>query len=144
MQRQYIPITIIVRGMLQGVTDVKPVLYNVSKSLDIYGAAKEPVEVIIPNQELAPESSDGYYRFAAVLLRQQSAYDASMELRFKSDGREVTAGYPFGKMLYEAGEDISLGNQKPVVMDIVIGGGSIYLTISVAEWKRHTTLDITY
>ena len=143
-ERQYIPMTIIVRGMLQGISDVQPSVTSVSKSFDFNSAATADKQTIFPTEVLSPQVSGGYYQFNTVLMTQQNATDACLDLDFKMDGKPVTVGYPLGEELYKIGEDISLSDQKPIIVDLVIGGGSIFFTISVSDWEQHATIDITY
>lgn len=143
-QRQYIPVTIIVRGMLQNISDVQPVITSVSQGFDFNSAATGDKGTIFPAEVRSPQTVAGYYQFNALMLTQQSATEASLELDFKSDGRPVKVNYPLGEELYKIGENISLSGQKPVVVDLVIGGGTVFFTISVSDWERHATIDIIY
>lgn len=143
-ERQYIPVTIIIRGLLQNVTDIKPALTCVSNSLDFYGSATAASVTIVPEELKAPLQDNDYYQYSTLLLTQQSATEATLELKLKTDGRDVHASYPIGIMLQEMGEDISLGGQMPVVLDIVIGSGNIFLTLKVTDWETHASIDITY
>lgn len=143
-QRQYIPVTIIVRGMLQNISDVQPVITSVSQGFDFNSAATGDKGTIFPAEVRSPQTAAGYYQFNALMLTQQSATEASLELDFKSDGRPVKVNYPLGEELYKIGENISLSGQKPVVVDLVIGGGTVFFTISVSDWEQHATIDIIY
>lgn len=142
--RQHIPITIIVRGMLQGISDVQPVITRVSRCFDFNGSAIPEDRNIYPARVASPVRNTGYYQFSALMMTQPSATDAVLELHFKSDGIPGMVSYPLGEQLYQIGENISLANQKPVIIDLVMGAGSIFLTVTVSDWASHATIDITY
>lgn len=142
--RQHIPLTIFVRGMLQGISEVKPVVTRVSRSFDFYGRATSQTGSIYPAVVATPVQNGGYYQFKALMMTQPNAADAILELYFKSDGNAMMISYPLGEQLYMNGENISLTNQNPVIVDLVMGGGSIFLTLNVSDWTIHKTIEITY
>ena len=47
-------------------------------------------------------------------------------------------------MLSDMGEDISLVNQNPIILDLTIGTASVLLVIRVSDWTRHGIFTITY
>ena len=143
-ERQYIPVTIIVRGMIQNLSDIQPSLATVSNTLDFNSGATGDMERIYATEVRSPQASDGYYQFNTLMITQQSATAATLELDFKSDGNPVKVSYPLGEKLLEIGEDISLSDQKPVIVDLVIGSGSVFFTIDVSGWTQHANIDITY
>ena len=142
--RQHIPLTIFVRGMLQGISEVQPVVTSVSRSFDFNGRATSSLGTLYPTGVASPSQNGGYYQFKALMMTQPNATDAVLELYFKSDGEARMVSYPLGEQLYQIGEDISLTNQKPVIIDLVMGGGSIFLTLNVSDWTNHDTIEITY
>ena len=143
-QRQHIPVTIIVRGQTEGVRDIRPVLNNVSREFDFYGSAAGPLGQLIPDRVIAPSVPEGHYIFHTMLYTQQSATQAELELSFNRAGENMNARYPIGEMLQQIGEDISLCDQRPIIIELVLGNGSVFLTISIADWKRHSVIEITY
>lgn len=142
--RQHIPLTIIVRGMLLGISEVQPVVTRVSHGFDFNGRATSKTGSIIPTGVASPAQNDGYYQFNALMMTQPNATDAILELYFKIDGESRMVSYPLGEQLYRSGENISLTNQKPVIVDLVMGGGSIFLTLTVSDWISHDTIEITF
>ena len=143
-ERQHIPVTVIVRGMLQGLTDIRPAFGNISGSLMYDGTAAGALGVLVPTLVKSPGDGDSYYMYKTLILTQASATDAVLNLHFLKDGRAVETTYPVGEMLAELGEDISATNQNPIVIDLTIGAADILLTIRVSDWSRHGIYTITY
>ncbi|MBQ9584331.1 MAG: FimB/Mfa2 family fimbrial subunit [Bacteroidales bacterium] len=143
-QRRFIPVTIIVRGMISSVVDIEPVLTQVSSGFDFNGNPAGKLAVTHPKLTHTPDSEADYYTFESLLLNQPSATDAGLELTYSSGGRERRTSYPLGRMLLEEGEDISLANGNPVVVDLVLGQGNIFLTIEIEQWQAHDVIDITF
>ena len=143
-QREYIPVLIIVRGDTEGVSDVAPRLCNISTAFSYDGRSAGPLESLRPQRVYPPEARDGEYLFQTMLYTQQSATQASLELSFMRDGRLVGGSYSIGEMLTEMGEDISLRNRNPIIIDLLLSGGGVFLTLKVADWMRHSVIDITY
>ena len=143
-QRRYIPVTIFVRGMIANLKDIQPSLTSVSNSFDFNGNATGNLDKDYLKMIIEPDTPEGYYQFETLMLNQPSATDAGLELTFIEDGAQRRASYPLGKMLYEDGEDITLADGKPIVVDLMLGSGNIFLTIGVADWQQHDVIDIIY
>ena len=143
-QRQYIPVTVIVRGMLQGISDIRPTLEFISGSLLYGGAATGEKGSLYPVLVHTPSADASYYMYKTMILTQASATEATLNLHFLKNGTSVDATYPVGEMLVELGEDISATNQNPIVIDLAIGAADILLTIKVSDWSRHGIYTITY
>ena len=142
-ERQHIPVTIIVRGMLQGLSDIRPTFGNISGSLMYNGAAAGTRGILVPLMVKSPGDGDPYYMYKTLLLTQASATDAVLNLHFLKDGKAVETSYPVGEMLASIGEDISATNQNPIVIDLTIGAADILFSIKVSDWTSHI-YTITY
>lgn len=143
-QRRYVPVTIIVRGMINNISEVTPTLTRISQSFDYNGNPMGKLVASYPKMTVKPKTPEDYYQFELVLLTQQNATDAGLELSYSEDGLIRKASYPLGKMLLEEGEDISLADGHPILLDLMLGRGNIFLTIEIEEWKQHDVIDITY
>ena len=143
-ERQYIPVTVIVRGMLQGISDIRPTLEFISGSLLYGGVATGDKGPLLPVLVHTPSDDASYYMYQTMILTQVSATEATLNLHFVKNGNSVDASYPVGEMLVELGEDISATNQNPIVIDLAIGTADILLTIKVSDWSRHGIYTITY
>lgn len=143
-ERQFIPVTIIVRGMLQGISNIQPALSSISDCLDYNGEATGAREILVPRLISSPENGQGYFLYKTMILTQQSASDATLELQFERNGKTIKGEYPVGEMLLEIGEDITLRDRNPIVLDLTIGAADILLTIKVIDWVTHGVFTITY
>jgi hypothetical protein len=143
-ERQHIPVTVIIRGMLNGLSDVKPEFDNISGCLMYNGAATGARGVLVPQMVKSPGNGDSYYMYKTLMLTQASATDVVLNLHFVKDGNAVETTYPVGEILAEMGEDISATNQKPIVIDLTIGAADILFSITVSNWTRHGIYTITY
>lgn len=142
--RQYIPVTIIVRGMLQNITGIRPVLENISGALLYDGMAAGSTGTVVPVPTETGGGASQYYMYQTMILTQTSATAAQLRLSFERDGIPVEGVYPVGEMLCEMGEDISRVNQNPIIIDLTIGTASVLLVIRVSDWTRHGIFTITY
>lgn len=143
-ERQFIPVTVILRGMIQGLTDIQPAFGNISGSLLYGGTATGRKGTLIPILVHTPQDDAYYYMYKTIILTQASATEAALDLHFARNGRTVDMTYPVGEMLAELGEDISSTNQNPIVIDLAIGTADILITIKVSNWTRHGIYTITY
>lgn len=143
-ERQFIPVTIIIRGMLQGISNIRPALNFISDCLDYNGEAKGIPQILIPKLISSPHQGQGYYLYRTMILTQQSATDAHLELEFERNGKTIKGDYPVGEMLLEIGEDISQRDQNPIVLDLTLGATDIFVTIKVIDWVTHGVFTITY
>ena len=143
-ERQYIPVTVIIRGMIQGLSDIRPALANISGGLMYGGKATGGPGTLVPVLIHTPAEGSPYYMYKTMILTQTSATEAVLNLHFANNGRTVDMTYPVGEMLVELGEDISAVNQNPIVIDLTIGTADILVTIRVSDWSRHGIYTITY
>ena len=143
-ERQYIPVTVILRGMIQDLSDIQPALENISGSLLYGGAATGEKGTLMPVLVHTPQDDANYYMYKTIILTQTRATEAALNLHFVKNGRSVDMKYPVGEMLVELGEDISATNQNPIVIDLSIGTADILITIKVSNWTRHGIYTITY
>ncbi len=142
MQRQYRPVTIIVRGMLSGISGLSPVLTGVSGGLSFTGAGRGEGARLVPEQEA--DSPEGICIFRTMLLTQPSAVNLRLKLFFLQGGKARESEYPLGEMLLAQGEDISTGGGNPVVVDLTVGSASILFTLKCNGWTTHGIYEITY
>lgn len=142
--RQYIPVTIIVRGMLQNITDIRPVLENISGSLLYDGMATGGTGTLVPVPTETGSGEAPYHMYQTMIMTQTSATAAQLRLSFVRDDIRIDNTYPVGEMLSDMGEDISLVNQNPIILDLTIGTASVLLVIRVSDWTRHGIFTITY
>lgn len=142
--RQYIPVTIIVRGQLGGITNMDPVLGNISDRLTFTGIATGTAGSSRPFLVSAPKSPEGHYLYRTVILTQPTATAADLTVQFERDGHAHRSVLPIGRMLLEIGEDISLPGRNPVVLDITIGTANLFFTIKVDGWTTHGVYEITF
>lgn len=143
-ERQYIPVTIIIRGMLSGISSLSPELDNVSDRLSFNGRAtgsRVRYKAVLVE---GPDSGHGYYLFKTMMLTQATATDATLNLDFTRDGRPLRNTFPLGQILSDIGEDISKTGRNPVVIDLTIGTASIYLTVQVNDWVTHGVFAINF
>ena len=141
--RQYIPVTIIIRGQIGGITNLDPVLGNISDRLTFTGVATGAAGNSRPLLVSAPTSPEGYYLYRTMILTQASATKANLTVQFERGGLAHRSVLPLGRMLLEIGEDISLTGRNPIVLDITIGTANIFLTIKVNGWTSHGVYEIT-
>ena len=143
-EREHIPVTIFVRGKTEGISHLEPVLEQVGAAFSFNGDAVGDLARTYPQLVASPEGGAAFYCYKALLFTQQSATKARLELNYTYDGRSRSAEYPLGEMLLEMGEDISLSNQNPIVIDLVLGSESIFITIQVSDWEKHGVIEVTY
>lgn len=143
-ERQFIPVTIIVRGMLQGISGVKTSLKGISDCFDYTGNATGRELTLVPQLVSGPDSAEGYYLFRTLLMTQPTSESAVLGLEFLRFDTKVSGVYPVGKMLLEAGEDISLRDQRPIVIELTIGSADIQVAIKINDWTTHGVFTITY
>ena len=141
--RQFIPVTIIVRGMLGGITRIDAELGHISSRLSFTGAATGAAGAIHPRLDKTPASNGGYYLYRTMILTQTSATAATLSIEFDRDGHTFHSSFPLGEMLLSSGEDISLTSQKPIILDLTVGTANILLTIKVEDWTAHGVFEIT-
>jgi len=137
-------VTIFVRGKTEGISHLEPVLEQVGAAFSFNGDAVGDLARTYPQLVISPEGGAAFYCYKALLFTQQSATKARLGLNFTCDGRSRSAEYPLGEMLLEMGEDISLSNQNPIVIDLVLGSESIFITIQVSDWEKHGVIEVTY
>lgn len=146
-QRQYRPVTIVVRGMLSGISGLKCVLTGVSGGLAFTGGGRGEIGRLVPElvKEQAEAQGDvGPYVYRTMLLTQPAADELQLKLFFMRNGEVRESGYPLGKMLLSQGEDISEGGGNPIVVDITVGSASILFTLKCNGWTTHGIYEITY
>ena len=143
-ERQFIPVTIIIRGMLQGISWVNPTLKGINDCFDYNGNATGSPLILLPRLVSGPESSDGCYLYRTMIMTQTRSDNAVLGLEYERNGARVSGEYPVGRMLLEAGEDISLRDQRPIVIELTIGTSDILLSIKVNDWTTHGVFTITY
>ncbi len=148
-KRQYRPVTIIVRGMLGGISGLKTVLTGVSGGLGFTGGGRGDGGRLVPEQISGPgqvqdASAAGQYIYRTMLLTQPSADSVQLKLFFMRNGQARESSYPLGRILLSQGEDIREGGGNPVVVDLTIGSASILFTLKCNGWTAHGTYEITY
>lgn len=143
-QREHIPVTIIVRGNTAGISNVRPVIENVSREFTFDGSASGTLGSVTAAVAREADVPAGQYIFHTLLYTQRSATDANLILHYDSSGEARKVEYPVGEMLLELGEDISMRDQNPIIIDLVFGSSSVFLTLKVADWQRHSVIEITY
>jgi len=143
-ERQYIPVTIIIRGITANISAIQPALSGISANLDFAGRARGPEGIQLPERISAPEQENNYYLYKTMIMTQPRAEGLHLDLKFIRDGESLRSEYPLGEMLMAMGEDISKTDQKPVLVDIAIGSTSIQFTLKVEDWTTHGVYAITY
>lgn len=142
--RQYIPVTIIVRGMIGGISNLAPEFDYISSTFSYMGdpagarAKNSPALVSLPSEERY------YYLYRTMILTQENSQEAVLNLDYDRDEKSEHSSFPIGRVLLESGVDISVKGQNPVIVDLTIGSASIFLNISVADWETHGVYEITY
>ncbi|MBO4558193.1 MAG: hypothetical protein J5693_06260 [Bacteroidales bacterium] len=142
-ERQFIPVTILVRGMIEGISAVRPVLVDAKSVFSVASQSRQAPGAIYPKEVSSPATGGSYYHFQSLLMTQERATNLSLALSFVRDGRQVETSYPIGQMLLEQGEDISLSDRNPIIIDLVIGSASVFLTIRIEDWVTHAVIEIT-
>ncbi len=141
-QRQYRPVTIIVRGMLSSISGISPVLTGVSGDLSFTGAGRGELSRLVPEQEA--DSPEGIFIFRTMLLTQPRGDELRLKLFFMQGGLARESEYPLGAMLLSQGEDISAGGGNPILVDLTVGSASILFTLKCNGWTTHGIYEITY
>lgn len=144
-ERQTRTVTVILRGNLAGISNVSTRLTGIDTDFTFSGdvPAGNPGK-IVPILVSTPESGSGIYQFQTTITRQADAFDATLELEFTSDGSVRSGTYEIGKMLFEAGEDLSESSGHPIVIDLVFGNSSVFISLAVDGWTGHDVFEITY
>ena len=142
--RQYIPMSIIVRGMLGGISNLRPELEGVSDRLSFVGNAAGDAIRLLPDLVSAPGESSSYYLYKTLLLTQESATGAILNLSYDRGGSTHLNSFPIGKMLLENGADLSMKGQNPVIVDLTIGSASVFIITRVEDWATHAVYEIAY
>ena len=144
-QRQTREVTIILRGNILGISNVHTRITGMDNSFTFGGDVLTGNQVqVLPTLVSGPDSGSGMYLFQAQITRQAATSDALLELEFTSDDSVHTGTYEIGRLLYEAGEDLTESDGSPIVIDLVLGNSSIFVTIGVDGWTGHDTFEITY
>ena len=143
-ERQFIPVTIIVRGMIAAVSELRPEIDNISEQFHFSGSATGASNAILPTLVGTPAPGREYYLFKTLLMTQPSATEATLNLGFVSAGHSYRSTFPLGQMLLEKGEDLSLSGRNPVILDLTIGSANIFIKITVDDWTTLGVFEINY
>ncbi len=143
-ERQFKPVIILLRGRISGISGVNTLITGIDNTFSFGGdvPAGNPGQ-LVPQLVKSPSSGEEYYQFQTLITRQAEAENAMLRLEFISDGEQRTGEYEIGRMLLEAGEDLTESGGRPIVIDIVLGSSSAFISISTDGWVRHDTFEIT-
>lgn len=143
-ERQFKSVVIVVRGQISGISEVHTLITGIDNTFSFVGdvPAGNPGQ-IVPQLVKSPSSGEEYYQFQTLITKQAGAADAILRLEFISEGKLRKGTYELGRLLLEAGEDLSISGGRPIVIDIVLGAASAFISISTEEWVGHDTFEIT-
>ncbi len=143
-ERQFKPVVILLRGQISGISGVHTMITGIDNTFSFGGdvPAGSPGQ-LVPQLVRSPAEGNDYYQFQTLITRQAETAKAMLRLEFISEGEQRTGEYDVGRLLLEAGEDLTKSDGRPIVIDIVLGSSSAFISISTDGWVRHDTFEIT-
>ncbi len=142
-ERQFKPVVILLRGQISAISNVHTSITGIDNTFSFGGEVPAGnYGQLVPQLVKSPDDETEYYQFQTLLSRQAEAAKAMLNLEFMSDGEPRTGVYEIGRLLLEAGEDLTKSDGRPIVIDIVLGSSSAFISISTDGWVRHDTFEI--
>ncbi|MCF0172630.1 MAG: hypothetical protein HUJ91_02715 [Bacteroidales bacterium] len=141
-RRQYVPVTVYVRGDLTDISDVKVWFSRSDKAFNYNSSVVESSGTMEASAVAFPGDAGGYWQFELNYPRQAAAEEAMLNLGFTKGGGTVLQNYTIGAMLKSEGVDLSETDLDPIVIDFTIGRTSVIIKVAVEDWVAQYTREI--